>query len=203
MKRCSILFGSLLMVVPSLLSATSILNPEEQKQLSRGPLRISADVTESSKGGQLIEAQGHVRVLYDLESGDRLNSISDYARYNQPEGLGEIWGRTEAVWKQKDPAQPETRLAADNVTIHIKDSELVATGSVRVDQTSSTLTAEQIIFYNVEKKMTAEGRRPTFSFRQPKQNIRISAERIVALTDRRQIQFTEKVKGVVEFTQTQ
>lgn len=187
---CSLLF---------LLSVGNLDALEKRKEILRGPLQISADETVSRERGKLIEATGNVFVRYEMESGDLLESFSRFARYNEKEYLGELWGNPKAIWEQKGAGQSRTTLTAEKITLKIKDSELIANGNVIVLQTSSTLKANEIRFFNSEKKLVAEGGRPIFSIQEPQQKTTISAEKIVGLTEKKQIQFNEKVQGVVEF----
>ena len=170
---------------------------KEREGIFRGPLKMSADETVSKEKGGIIEAMGNVQVKYEMESGDVLESHSGFARYNEKEGTGEVWGQPKAYWRRSDPSDPETRLIADKILIKIKDSELHAAGNVLVIQSSSTLAAENIAFYNRQKRMTADGGRPEFKIRQARHNTRISAKRITAWTEKKEIQFSEKVRGEV------
>lgn len=167
------------------------------EELSKGPLKLSADETVSMEHGKIIEASGHVKVKYLMENGDTLESASKFARYDREEGLGEIWGEPDALWVSKDPDQPATRLLARKITVKPAESEILAAGEVSVIQSSSTLTAETVIYSNEEKKITAVGGRPEFSIRQDDHDTRISSLKITAFTEKREIQFTDQVKGTV------
>ena len=170
------------------------LSPEE---LSKGPLKLSADETVSKEHGKIIEASGHVKVKYLMENGDTLESASQFARYDRADGLGEIWGQPDALWISNDPAQPATRLLAEKITIKPAESELEATGKVSVLQSSSTLTAERVTYSNEEKKMTAVGGRPEFFISQEDHDTRISSNKITAFIEKKEIHFTDQVKGTV------
>ncbi|OGR97268.1 MAG: hypothetical protein A2902_03010 [Elusimicrobia bacterium RIFCSPLOWO2_01_FULL_64_13] len=167
------------------------------RDVRRGPVHISAEETVSTDRGGKVEARGDVSVGYDMENGDRLETFSQRARYDEKAGIGVIWDRPKAVWTRKDPAQPETDLTADRITLLIKKSELLAEGHVEVAQTSSTLRAERVHFFNSEKRLTADGGRPEFAIRQEGHRTRISSRDIVAWTDKRRIQFSHQVQGVV------
>ncbi len=171
---------------------------EEREKIRKGPLKIYADQTVSRNKGQTIEASGDVKATYDLENGDRIESLSDFARYDQKGLVGELTGNPRAVWKSKDPQMSQTRLTADNIVLRVEKEELLAKGQVFVSQTSSTLKADSVLFSNLEKQLTAEGGQPEFDVLQDEQHTQIRAQRIVALTDRRQINFSGKVNGVVE-----
>ena len=173
------------------------LKREEKEEISQGPLKISAQETLSRDRGKWIEAKGDVRVNYDMELGDRLESFSQFASYNEKDGRGEIWGNPKAIWKRKNPSEPETELEAEKIILKIKESELYASGRVWVAQTSSTLCADEIAFANREKKMTAKGGRPEFTIRQTDHFTKISSDEIVAWTEKRQIQFSNRVQGKV------
>lgn len=167
----------------------------------RGPLRISARETVSKERGKVIEASGDVFVKYDLESGDRIESTSQFARYDEKDMSGELTGDPKAVWKQRDPRQPSTTLTADKIFLKIKAEELRALGNVVVHQASSTLTAEEIAYSNQKKLMTAQGGTPEFDVRQPGHHTRIRADKVTARTERRQINFEGDVHGVVRLEQ--
>lgn len=174
--------------------AVKKISPEE---LSKGPLKLSADETVSLDHGKIIEASGHVKVKYLMENGDTLESASRFARYHRGEGVGEIWGEPDALWISKDATQPATRLLAQKIVLKPQESEIHATGKVSVIQSSSTLTAETVSYSNEEKKITAVGGRPEFSIRQDDHDTRISSLKITAFTEKREIHFTGQVKGAV------
>ena len=126
---------------------------KNQPKITRGPLKISADETTSTDKGKMIEAHGNVHIRYELESEDILVSNSNFARYNEQESLGELTGNPKATWFRKDPLQPSTFLTAETILLKIKDEGLIARGNVKVIQASSTLTAQEIIFSNPDKKL--------------------------------------------------
>ena len=169
----------------------------ERNKIERGPLRISADETVSLERGKIIEAKGNVLVHYDMDSGDLISSESDFARYTEKGYEGEIWGHPRAWWFRKDPNNPKTTLTAERVHLDIKQSQLRATGHVRVEQGSSTLKAQEVVYDNEKKIITATGKRPVFEIEQKDQNTLISAEKIIALVNDKQIRFTDRVKGRV------
>lgn len=175
---------------------------ESREGVLRGPLRISADETVSKERGKIIEASGKVSVHYLMESGDRIESSSRFARYDEEEKTGRIYGSPKAKWKRLDPNTPETLLIADEILLKIKEEGLIATGNVSVFQGSSTLKAQEIRFLNSEKRLIARGGRPEFDVKQDRHHTRISAEEIVALTENKQINFNRKVHGVVELIGT-
>ena len=165
--------------------------------VSKGPLKLSADETVSKDRGKLIEASGHVKVNYLMENEDTLESVSQFARYDHAQGVGEVWGSPDAIWRRKDPLEPTTRLLAKKIVLKLKNSELLATGNVSVIQTSSTLKAEQVSYSNSEKQLTALGGQPEFTILQANHHTRIRAQKIVAWTETKEIHFTDRVKGVV------
>lgn len=175
------------------------MKERNKREFLTGPLKISADQTISREKGKWIEAEGNVSVQYEMESGDILESFSQYARYDEKKGLGELWGKPNAVWKPRSQGQPPTRIVADKMILRIQESELFAGGNVTVTQASNTLKANEIRFFNAEKKMTASGGRPLFTTYQAQEHIRIHAEKIVTWTEKKKIQFNEQVRGVVEF----
>jgi lipopolysaccharide export system protein LptA len=132
-----------------------------------------------------------------METGDVIESFSQQARYDQQAGTGELFGSPKAVWKQPDSSQLPATLTADKIFLNIKDSELSAYGHVVVVQSSYTLKAEQIAFLNQQKKVEAAGQRPEFTVNDQQQNTVISAEKIYAWTEKKQINFIGKVRGVV------
>ncbi len=170
----------------------------ERERIRKGPLKIYADQTVSKEKGKTIEAQGHVVATYDLDNGDRIESRSDFARYDEKGLVGELTGKPSAVWKRKDPQFSQTTLKADKITIKVEKEELLAEGAVHVVQASSTLKAEEVLFSNLDKHLVAQGGTPEFDVRQDDQHTKIRAQKITALTDRRQINFNGKVNGVVE-----
>lgn len=180
-----------------LLPASSRASARQQDTIMKGPLQITADETVSKNHGKLVEARGKVYVRYQMESGDLIESFSQTARYDESAGTGELFGNPKAVWKQKDPQQPQATLTADKILLKIKDSELYASGNVVVVQSSYTLKAEDVAFLNQEKKITASGQRPEFVVNDLQQHTTISAEKILAWTEKKQINFSGKVKGVV------
>lgn len=194
-------FFALIIMLPMMIPmlAAQETTTAEKKQIMRGPLRISALQTVSTNHGKIVDGEGDVAVKYEAETKDTFESFSQYAHYDEEKGIGEIWGSPRAVWKRADPAQPQIHLIADKITLALDRLELTATGNVTVTQASSTLKAQQVKFFNAEKKITAEGNRPFFTLLQPQQRIKISSEKIFALTEKKQIQFDEKVSGVVEF----
>ena len=192
-----ILFALLLLFPQTIIGAEPSVKKIKAEDISKGPLKLSADETVSRERGKIIEASGHVRVKYLMDNGDTLESVSQYAKYDRPLGLGEVWGNPDALWIRKDPSEPATRLLAQKIILKVKDSELFASGSVSVIQTSSTLTAEKVSYSNSEKRMTAVGGRPEFSILETNHKTRISAQKIVALIEKKEIHFSEKVKGTV------
>lgn len=166
----------------------------------KGPLKISADETVSKEHGRIIEASGKVRVNYEMDSGDTLESFSKFARYDEKAGTGELSGNPKALWKSSDPNRSETTLIADKIFLKIKDSELNAKGNVTVIQAGNTLKADEIAYVNAEKKMTAKGQRPEFDIRDTQHHTKISADEIIAWTDKKQIHFNRKVQGIIELT---
>jgi len=185
------------MWISALQAAENPVKRISAKELSKGPLKLSADETISKDHGRVIEAAGHVKVKYLMDNGDTLESVSQFARYDRGQGLGEVWGGPDALWVSADPTQPATRLLAQKIIINPMNSELHASGKVSVIQTSSTLTAENVSYSNEEKKITAVGGRPEFTIIQDEHHTRISAQIITAFTDTREIHFSEKVRGVV------
>lgn len=180
-----------------LLSAKEVELGAEEQGLVRGPLRISADETTSREKGALVEASGNVRARYDMESGDVIETRSRFARYDRKANVGQLYGDPRAVWKRKEPGQPQTDLSAEKIILNVNEEGLTALGSVSVVQASSTLTAGEVRYLNADRKLVATGDRPTFDVVDPRHHTRISAEEIVALTDRRQINFNRKVSGTV------
>ncbi len=170
----------------------------ERERIRKGPLKIFADQTVSRDKGKMIEASGDVKATYDLENGDRIESRSEFARYDQKGLTGELTGSPRAVWKRKDPQFSQTHLTADKIVIKVEDEELLAEGRVFVSQASSTLKAESVTFSNVNKQLLAEGGTPEFDVVQDDQHTKIRAQKITAFTDTRQINFSGKVSGVVE-----
>ncbi len=169
----------------------------DAKELSRGPLNLSADETISKDHGRIIESAGHVKVKYLMENGDTLESSSGFAKYDHELSLGEVWGNPDAYWFRSKSSEPATRLLAQKITLKIKDSELFATGNVSVIQASSTLTAEKISYSNLEKKLTAIEGNPEFNIAQANHKTRISAQTIEAFTEKKEIHFAGKVHGRV------
>ena len=196
MRTGDILF-LLLLVFSQTLSAAETVRKISPEAVSQGPLKLSADETISRDRGRIIDASGHVKVNYDMENGDTLESVSQFAKYDHGEGLGEVWGNPDALWKRKDPKEPATRLLAQKIILKIKDSELLATGNVSVIRSSSTLRAEKISYSNGEQKMTALGGQPEFTIRETNHHTRIRAQKIVAWTEKKEIHFSDHVKGVV------
>jgi len=178
-------------------SADTSVAKNRSKDLSKRPLQISADETISRNRGKNIVASGNVSVKYLLENGDRLESVSDFAKYNHTTSVGEVWGNPDALWLRNDPQEPRTRLRADKIIIRVNEYELDALGHAQVLQSSSTLTAEKISYSNKEKKMTALGERPEFTIQQTEHFTKISAKKIVALTEDKEIHFSENVRGIV------
>ncbi len=172
----------------------------ERKAMEQGPIRITAEETESKETGRYVEARGNVHVDYELDTGDTIHSISKFARYDQKEEFGELWGNPKAVWKRKDATQPDTALSAEKISLRVKGSELFASGNVEAVQSGRTLKAQEIRYYGVERKMVAETGRPAFFVQEPEHRVQISAENIVGWMDKREIQFSRKVKGRVEFS---
>ena len=171
------------------------------KGIRHGPLLISADETTSREHGKLIDATGHVKMRYEMESGDLLESFSKFAHYDDYKKTGEVYGDPRAVWKRKDPTQPEIVLVGKKILVGIEDESLSAFGHVVVTQSSSTLTAEEMHFSNPKKKLTATGGPPVFEVRQTQHHTRITSDEIVAWTDRRQVHFNHSVHGVVDLLQ--
>ncbi len=171
---------------------------EERQKMWRGPLRIYADQTLSKKMGKLVEAQGNVHVIYELESKDILDSFSQLARYDEEQGTGEFLGAPKAVWKRQDPALPKITLTANRILLKIKDEELLAQGSVNVSQASSTLKDRQVTYFNADKKMIALGERPEFDVTEIDHHTKISSRQITAWVEKKEIQFVGEVEGVVE-----
>ena len=176
------------------------LKQNQEEAIMKGPLKISADETISKEHGQIIEASGKVHVNYLMDSGDTLESFSKFARYDEKAGIGELFGNPKAIWKSKDSRYTQTTLTADNIRLKLKGSELFAKGNVIVVQSSNTLTADEIEYSNSEKKMTASGGRPEFDIIEPKQHTKISADEIVAWTEKKQIHFNRKVQGIIILT---
>ena len=133
-----------------------------------------------------------------MESGDLFESFSQFVRYNEKENYGEVWGKPKAVWKRKDSGQPQTMLEAEKIALKIKNSELFASGNVSVVQASSTLKAEEIVFFNQEKWIQAQGGSPQFKIQETQHHTEISATKIIAWTEKKQIEFKEKVRGKVQ-----
>lgn len=168
------------------------------KGIRRGPLQLSADETVSRDHAKLIDAKGHVKMRYEMESGDVLRSFSEFAHYDDRKKTGEVYGNPRAIWNSIDPKEPETDLTAEKILVDIQQESLSAYGHVVVTRASSTLTAEEMHFSNPQKKLTALGGRPVFEVRQPDQHTRITSEEVVAWTDRRQIHFDREVRGTVD-----
>ncbi len=185
------------MNIPGILSADISVKKIDASELSRGPLKLSADETVSRNHGRLIEASGHVKVKYFMENGDTLESTSQFAKYDHDLSLGEVWGNPDSLWIRRDSSAPATRLLAQKIILKVKDSELFASGKVSVIQTSSTLTAEKVSYSNIEKKLTAMEGRPEFNITQPTHKTRISAQTITAFSEKKEIHFSQSVKGMV------
>ena len=179
------------------INGDNIKDANERDRILKGPLKISAGETLSKNKGKVIEATGKVLVNYDLENGDTIESVSHFARYDEKTLTGELTGNPKAVWRRKDPTFPQTTLIADKIILKVKEEELYASGNVHVLQTSSTLKAEEVLYSNREKKMAAMGGRPEFDVQGEAHHTKIQAEKIDALTERKQINFNGNVKGVV------
>lgn len=201
MRKDLLVFSiTILFATPSLRSAEKKITEDQRERLSRGPLRISADESVSKEKGKIVEARGNVFVRYEMDSGDVLESFSQYARYDEKNDLGELWGEPKAFWKRARPEQAQTELTADKIILLMRNSEMVATGNVLVVQASSTLKANEIRFFNLEKKITSSKGRPLFMTQGNQQQIKISAENIVTWTEKKIIRFDREVRGVVEFS---
>ena len=68
-------------------SARELLTVREKNVISRGPLKISADETVSREKGKIIEASGNVVAKYNVESGDTIESHSQFAKYNEKDQI--------------------------------------------------------------------------------------------------------------------
>ncbi len=191
---CASLVTCDLRLVTAAMTPVKKIRPED---LSKGPLKLSADETVSRDHGRIIEASGHVKVNYLLENEDTLECVSEFAKYNHTEGVGEVWGHPDALWRRKDPMEPATRLLAKKITIKTRDSELNAVGNVFVLQSSSTLVAEQVSYSNKDKQMTALGGEPEVTIKQATHDTKIKARKIVAWTEKKEIHFSDRVHGVV------
>src|SRR5581483_10459525 len=159
------------------------------KGIRRGPLQISAEETTSHDRAKIIDAKGHVKMHYDMESGDVLESYSKYAHYDGVKKTGEIYGHPRAIWKSVDPKQPETLLTADKIFMQTEEESLSAYGNVVVTRSSSTLHAQEMHYLNSQKKLTAFGGRPVFEIWQPQHHTRIVSDQVIAWTDRKEIHF--------------
>lgn len=171
---------------------------EERERIRKGPLKIYADETVSRSRGSTIEASGHVVATYDMDNGDRIESFSDFARYDNKGLTGELTGNPRAVWNRKGDAAAQTNLKADKIVLRVEKEELYASGNVKVDQSSSSLTAQEVLYSNEKKQLIAQGGKPEFDVMQEDHHTVIRAERITALTERRQINFNGKVSGAVQ-----
>lgn len=177
------------------------------ESLLRGPLKIAADSTVSKEKGKEIFAQGNVFLKYEIEHRETLEALGQFLKYEDGTGRGELWGSPSAIWTRKvvSPGNLEisqqTILKAEKIIFRLKDSELIASGAVQIFQGSSTLTAGEVHFFDSEKKLTARGGRPTFTNRDAKQVIQISAEEILSFVERKKVQFQNRVQGKIEFVE--
>lgn len=198
---CAFLWTSLF------LSAEPWSSHRLDESLLRGPLKISADSTISKEKGKEILAQGNVFLKYEIETGETLQASAQFLKYEDGKARGELWGSPSAIWTRKfvSPGTSEhsqqTILNAEKIIFRLKESELTALGSVRIFQGSSTLTAGEAHFFDSEKKLVARGGRPTFTNRQAKQVIYISAEEILSFVKQKRVQFQNQVQGKIEFIQ--
>ena len=167
------------------------------------PLTIIADETISTQQGKLTQATGNVHILYRTETGDTIHSFSKHAWFNNVSKTGKMWGHPKAFWKTKNGFKKQeptkTKLTAKKFMLDIEKSNLSGIGNALIEQTSSTLKADQISYFNDSQKLIATGNTPLFKAWDNKQIIQVYSTDIITWRKERRIQFHGNVKGEITF----
>lgn len=157
---------------------------------------MEANETTVSGHGKVVEASGNVKMIYTMDNKDVIETFSKEALYQETNQTGTLKGSPRAFWKQ-GIGKLSTKLKANEMVLNIKDKELHATGEVFVNQSSNTLSADEIIFNSAQNKFTTLGQRPEFYVEDEKYRGKIMSDSIVAWTDKKQIYFLGKVRGTI------
>lgn len=198
-KQQTRFFFVFLLCCPVGLSAAQ--KKSDQTSVFRGPLKILADQTQVLEHGKKVYASGNVKANYEMENKDVVETYSDQAIYLEETQTGTLKGHPRAFWKQ-GIGRYSTRLKADIIELRMKNMELWASGHVRIDQSSNTMLAGQIIFSHPQKKFYTLGpERVRFDVQEKEYRTTIFSDKVVAWTDQQQIYFLGRVQGKIYLKQ--